>query len=1032
MGKVLGLDLGIASVGFALVDFDSREIVAIGSHIFNAAEQPYTGASLAEPRRKARSQRRRLARRRRRLDRVARLLTSHGLGDVVQLAAGLRSRTPSKDPWQLRAEALERKLWDDEFARVLLHIAKRRGFHSNRKKPAAGEEVKEAGKMLSGVENLRTAMTESGARTIGQYLAGLEKRRNEPLSYDKTVLRDLLRRETAVIFESQRSLGNPRASAALEAEFIEAAFTQRPLKSSLHLVGRCQLEPDELRAPRRAWSAELFVARSRLLSLKIVHLNGTERELSSTERDRLLERAHKFKTGVTFAQARQKLGLADRERFNLAVYRKTSVEDQTWEEIRKRAEKAKLIVLDGYHQIKAALAPLGESVFRRLAAERANLDAIAFAFSFFHDEQEIHEHLTGVPLEPEEVDSLLAGLDFSGTIHLSLKAVNNLLPYLERGLRYDQACEAAGYHHSSTPTGRLDRLPPVPPTRNPVVDRAMAQTRKIINAVIRRHGMPDRFHIEFARDMAQSKKKRGDAQRENEKFRRKKETLRVEAAGVLGRKPSANEFMKYRLWKEQHGFCLYSGGYISPEMLADPLACQIDHALPRSRSWDNSYSNQVLCLAGENQAKGDKTPFEYLEPLGRWDEFLALAKALPFHRRRKIMRKDFIGRHAEEWRQRNLNDTRYMARALKSHLEESLRPNRPGELLVRTVNGSMTSLLRGMWRLGRKFRDDDRHHAMDALIVACATQSMVQRVNNWHRYQRDGQLRPGFELDKPWPDTFRADALAAVESVFVCRRQVGKATGSIHKDTILSGRRDGEGVMRYVKRVRMEDLTLNMLDNLVDVSVEEGEVTGRNRRLYRVLRERLEAHGGKAKKAFAQPIHMPTNTPGVPGPVIRTVRVETNDKSLFRVPGREGYAANDSDSMVRVDVFACGGQFHLRPVYVRDLMGGRIPDHYCLRGAPMEDWPGLTDGHRFLFSLRRNDYVRVEKGDGSSKEGYYRKMDISNTSISLRLPSGQEGPAGVGITTAKAVRKFRVNYFGELSEVKQERLHGLADAADSE
>ena len=81
--------------------------------------------------------------------------------------------------------------------------------------------------------------------------------------------------------------------------------------------------------------------------------------------------------------------------------------------------------------------------------------------------------------------------------------------------------------------------------------------------------------------------------------------------------------MKYRLWKEQEGLCPYSGEYIKPELLRDPVATQIDHILPHSRSYDDSYMNKVLCFTDENQRKGNMTPYEYLGGSPLWEKLEA-------------------------------------------------------------------------------------------------------------------------------------------------------------------------------------------------------------------------------------------------------------------------------------------------------------------------------------------------------------------------------------------------------------------------
>lgn len=1034
MNAILGLDLGMASLGFCLMDTENESIMAMGAHIFEAAENAKDGASLAEPRRRARGGRRRTRRRRKRLRDLKQRLLNSGFHGMDRLFDGC----PEQTPWQLRKECLSRELSDAELGRVLYHIAKHRGFQSNRKDRFEGEaktqeekkSKKEKKKMLAGAAALRKSVSDNNQETVGAYLAGCSKQRNLPEKYEHTITRDLLREEVTLIFERQRSFGQAKATQGLLDTYCALAFTQLPIQSSISLVGQCELEPEEKRAPRRAYTAERFVALSRLFNLRIQRLGRTVgRPLEPDERDRLLALAYKQKTGVSFTRARKELKLDDEERFNLAVYRKTSSDQDDWDAIRKNAENKPLIRFPGFQDLKSAMEPLDRALWETLLSESERLDTIAYAFSFFSEEDDIRRKLEPASLPETVTVALLAAVDFTGTINLSLKVLYAILPYMARGQDYSEACASAGYHHSKKESAGLAKLGPAPTTRNPVVDRALAQARKLINAVIRRYGMPDRFHIEFSRDLGKSKKDRDREQRENEKFRERNKEARDEAAELFGGTPSGEEYVKYRLWKEQKGHCLYSGRYLSPEMLMDPLACQIDHALPRRRSWDDSFSNKVLCLSSENQRKGNRTPYEYLEPAGRWGEFLARTKALSFARRRRITIQHFDEEVGEKYKQRALNDTRYMARALKTHIETSLAPKTKGTRLVLTVNGRMTSMLRARWGLGKKERSSDLHHAVDAAIVAASTYGLVERVNEWSRDPKRSERSLENRLPMPWP-TFRDDVLEALGNVFVSRQPVRKGTGRGHHDTIMSRRVGQDGSVCFVQRVALGKLTPSKLEQIVDVDVVEGAATGRNRRLYEVLERRLTAHGGDPKRAFQEPIYMPRNDPTMRGPLIRSVRIRTDAKSMLRIPGREGYAANDS--MIRVDVFEKGGKFFLVPVYAFHVAKRELPDRVCTGRKCIEDWDRLDRDHHFLFSLSKNDYVVVEKRQRPLVEGYYVGMNINNASIALRPHHNQAGKIkdGIGVKTLQSITKFTVNVFGEKSRVRGEKRHGVADVAD--
>ena len=151
----LGLDIGIGSVGWAVLrnqpNGEPDRIQDLGVRIFDKAEQPKTGASLAAPRRDARSARRRLRRHRHRLERIRYLMEQRGMMSVSDIQAMYAAGGFQKSPYQLRAEALDRPLSKEEAVRVLIHLAQRRGYKSNSTAEAAKDE-KETGKVKTAIE----------------------------------------------------------------------------------------------------------------------------------------------------------------------------------------------------------------------------------------------------------------------------------------------------------------------------------------------------------------------------------------------------------------------------------------------------------------------------------------------------------------------------------------------------------------------------------------------------------------------------------------------------------------------------------------------------------------------------------------------------------------------------------------------------------------------------------------------------------------------------------------------------------------
>ena len=133
----LGLDIGTTSIGWAVIDEDKQRIEDLGVRIFERPENPKSGESLAKPRRDARSARRRLKRRRERLNYLKRFFVEHELLSADQITTLLtydKNHTDHKDPYFIRSKAIQEHVKNDELFIALYHIAKRRGYKSNRKK----------------------------------------------------------------------------------------------------------------------------------------------------------------------------------------------------------------------------------------------------------------------------------------------------------------------------------------------------------------------------------------------------------------------------------------------------------------------------------------------------------------------------------------------------------------------------------------------------------------------------------------------------------------------------------------------------------------------------------------------------------------------------------------------------------------------------------------------------------------------------------------------------------------------------------
>ena len=160
--------------------------------------------------------------------------------------------------------------------------------------------------------------------------------------------------------------------------------------------------------------------------------------------------------------------------------------------------------------------------------------------------------------------------------------------------------------------------------------RALNQARKLVNAIIREYGSPTSIHIELARDLSKSKRERDEIAKGQNEFREEKERTIQYFKEIFDREPRGRELEKFRLYREQDGVCAYSQNPINIERLLEESYVESDHALPYSRSFDDSMNNKVLVLICENRNKGNRTPYEYLDGINnseRWEKFLAWIEA---------------------------------------------------------------------------------------------------------------------------------------------------------------------------------------------------------------------------------------------------------------------------------------------------------------------------------------------------------------------------------------------------------------------
>lgn len=1001
MGTVLGLDMGPNSIGWALVDDAKGKLIGCGVRVFpegvdnfdTKKEKPRN-----EARRIARGMRRQIARRARRKRRLREALISCGLypSDSAEQA-----QLESLDPYELRAKALDTALPLHHIGRIFLHLAQRRGFLSNRKRERGDSEVKG---MLAEMSELQADIERTGSRTLGEYLfqklselKHCDRVENDHVRHRHT-RREMLLYEFDTIWKTQShhhpdilsdklrygSMGpqrqpykpRPRAGgqSLLEAFGIEGlVFFQRPIYWPRSVVGKCELEPKQKRCPRADRRAQRFRLLQEVNNLRYIDPEtNDEKSLTIEERALLLDKLSKSKE-MDFDKIRRTLGFLETVQFNL-----------------ESGKRKKLwgMVSDSMLAAKSAFGPKWHDL------PEAKKNAIVELLVLSTDDDDTRDRLVSDHgLTGPQAEALL-GVDLpAGYIHLSVMALEKLLPHLEAGMRLmgndetDSAMHAAGYMRRDQLQRRVfDALPDPARARDarigdipsPVVKRAIVELRKVVNAIIREYGKPDAIHVELTRQVRQGPKARSDytsriREIEEERSHAADEIRKLKEDGV-NVAVNRESILRYLLWKQQNHDCIYCGNKISQAQLFGG-DIDVDHILPYSRSLDDSQMNKVVCHRRCNAGKSNNTPYEWLAETNakKYAEVCQHALSLvrkgtfPYRKYQRIIQKEL---KLDDFIARQLTATGYIASATLEYLKCLF----DREHAVLGLKGELTAELRHQWGLddvlssmpdspawqeesklrpSEKNRADHRHHAIDAIIVALTNRSRLQQLS--HIRKMGGTEKTGEVLNLPWP-SFRDDVINKIGDIKVSRRAERRVFGSLHDDQPFG--RTSESQM-FVKRKSIDAISPSEVEKIRDKEIK------------RIVRAALSEAGiefGRGKKAESGAIKralsclkMPSGVPIkkvrllVPSKTIKPIREHTPFESLVNPM---------STHHLSLFEWMVNGTRKRGAVFVTMLEAIKRVKHreQIIRQSPPEDHETIPRDAQFLFSLSKGETVLATIG----------------------------------------------------------------------
>lgn len=936
----LGLDLGTNSIGWAIIkEVDGNEpsgITACGVRIFQEAVDTKTKTPKNQARRTARGARRLISRRRRRREKLLNLLLSKKLlPENTAEREKIFADNKTFDPYLLRKCGLDEKLAPYEFGRVLYHLSQRRGFLSNRKTAS-----KDDGEVKGAITALRQEMIASKSRTLGEYLAGLDKKRN------RYTERAMFKEEFELIWLAQEKHYPDLLNPAFKVAVHNSIFFQRPLNLQKNLVGKCTFEPYRKRAARALLEAQRFRMLQDINHLAVKNPKTRQyRTLASEERAILRGLLEKQKT-LSWGKARKALKLHEGEIFNLeegktkeltgnrTAYSLRSILENRWDAMK----------LDEQNELITDMLTIdnGQGFLNRMK-------------SFWGFDPETAEKLAKTELEP-------------GYARLSHKAICKILPYLEKGLIYSDACKDAGYDHSAPnkAISVMNMLAEPPYLRNPVVQKALFETRKVINAIVRQYGKPSVIRIEMARDMKLSKKQKDELNKEQNNQKKKNDRTKEILSAEFGiTYPTRDDIQKYNMWLECNEVCPYTGVTISREMLFSPDV-DVEHILPYSRTLDDSYMNKTLCIASENRSvKHNKTPHEaYSADEKKYEDMLQRVKALPFPKRKKFEQEEV---DTDKFIERQLNDTRYICTEVKNYLQQLGSS-------VEVSKGGATAVLRHRWNLnkilsddgtGEKNRADHRHHAVDALVIALTSRRLFQKLSRLSAQSGASLGQRGFSLELPWVGFF-SEACEKVDAIVVSHASNRKISDALHEDTAY-GYDEHSGHFVYSKP--LNSLTLNEVEKIRDRAVRE------------LALARLAEFGNDLKKAFGDEnnplMHVNGKTP------IRSARLMVK-LNMVTVHGIKDATGKD------YKFFKYGNNHHVEIVenLATSKREGRFVTTLEAAKRTRRDKTAIVRRDhgpewKFVMSLCINDMLEVVNANGVIE--YYRVQKLSGPIKSIIL-----------------------------------------------
>lgn len=767
--------------------------------------------------------------------------------------------------------------------------------------------------------------------TVGQFqYKQLQKNVHSKLKNQVFYRQDYLD-EFEKIWEKQTRF-HPELNDKLKAEVRDITiFYQRKLKSQKHLVSFCEFEKGHKAIPKSSPLFQDFRIWQNLNNVVVKNETTKESFLLDEDLKKNIALELSFKERMTDVQM---LTFCELKKGTHTVNFKKIEGNRTNTEIYKAFEK--ILVLEGYDELDLSklegidIKKIIKSAFSDLEINTAilNFDPTIQGDDF--DKQPYYQ-LWHLLYSSEEDDflkkSLMSKFGFkenhipfllniklqSDYGSLSAKAIKKVLPHLMDGHIYDKACLLVGYNHSSSLTTEQNNNRVLKNTlellkknslRNPVVEKILNQMINVINAIITdpTMGKPDEIRVELARELKNNNEQRSEMTKAINKSTAEHGQIRNLLHTEFGiHRVTRNDIIRYKLWKESDGISLYTGKPIEPSKLFSK-EYDIEHIIPKSRLFDDSFSNKTICERKLNIDKSNKTAYSFLqEKLSpeEFDQFEKRVKSLfgkiSRTKQNKLLMAD--NEIPEGFIDRQLRETQYIAKKAKEILLEVSRN-------VTATIGSVTDKLREDWELvdvmkelnwekydklgltyieegkhGERLykikdwtkRNDHRHHAMDAITVAFTKPAYIQYLNNLNaKTQGEKKARAIYGIETKYlerdknnklrfkspMENFREEAKKQLESILISYKAKNKVV-TTNKNITKKGDGTNQKIQLTPRGQLHKETVYGKLqqyvtkEESVNAKFTEEYITKVAKKEYReALLKRLKENGNDAKKAF--------------------------------------------------------------------------------------------------------------------------------------------------------------------------------------